>query len=81
MRWQTVKGDDEARIMTLWTGSGLITEGIGPQAEWDPVIPALAQSRHASYWATVSGMIPDDENDEAYWMTQEATRDLLHNDN
>jgi hypothetical protein len=65
--------------MSLWTGHGLLTEGLGPQAEWSPVPPDQAQIRHGAFWATVSGMMPDDEHDEPYWMTQDATQALIDN--
>lgn len=70
---------DEARMMALWTEEGLLTEGIGPQVEWSPVVPLKAQERHRLYWSAVSGMIPDDEDDEPYWMTEAATAQLLNN--
>jgi hypothetical protein len=65
--------------MSLWTEDGLLTEGLGPQAEWSPVPPDQAQTRHETFWSTVSGMMPDDEHDEPYWMTQDATQALIDN--
>lgn len=70
---------DEERVLALWTTRGLITEGLGPEAEWSPVPPGTAQQRHQAYWDTVSGIMPDDEHDEPYWMTQAATEELLNN--
>lgn len=71
--------NDEARMMTLWTTQGLITEGLGPQVEWSPVTPDTAQKRHQAYWDTVSGIMPDDEHEEPFWMTQAATEQLANN--
>lgn len=72
---------DDARVMSLWCDSGLRTEGIGPQAEWDPVNGSIFQLRHDAFWRSLSGIIPDDEADEPYWMTQAASTKLLHNPN
>lgn len=70
---------DEERVMALWTEEGLLTEGIGPQAEWHPVPPQSAQVRHRAFWATVGGIMPDDEHDEPYWMTEAASTRLASN--
>lgn len=66
-------------MMALWTERGLITEGLGPEAEWSPVPPDQSQKRHQAFWSTVSGMMPDDEHDEPYWMSQAATARLFNN--
>lgn len=69
----------EQRLMALWTKQGLMSEGIGPEAEWSPVKPVMHQERHTAFWDAVSGMMPDDEDDEPYWMTFNATDDLKSN--
>ena len=56
-----------------------MSEGIGPQAEWSPVVPAVHQARHNAFWKIASDMIPDNEADEPFWMTQDATDQLTTN--
>lgn len=58
---------------------GLSTEGIGPPAEWDPVDRDTHYNRHNEFWSWVDGMMPDNEWDEPFWMTQGATTKLLSN--
>lgn len=70
---------DNERLLSLWTEGGLISEGIGPQAEWMPTPPHVHQRHHAAFWETASDMMPDDENEEPYWMTQDASQELLNN--
>jgi hypothetical protein len=72
---------DEQRLLSLWTDGGLMSEGIGPQEEWSPVTPDVHQRRHAAFWKTVHDIVPDNEDDEPFWMTQGATRKLLDNHN
>jgi hypothetical protein len=74
-----VTNDD--RLMALWTTEGLRSEGIGPQVEWSPVTAEVFQKRHNAFWSAISGIIPDDEHDEPYWMTQNASNQLLRNHN
>lgn len=67
------------RLMALWNVEGLRSEGIGPEVEWSPVQGNEFQIRHNGFWSTVSGMMPDDEDDEPWWMTQQASAQLKAN--
>ena len=58
---------------------GLQTEGLGPTAEWSPVPRGVAQRRHNEFWRVVADMLPEDENDERFWMTNDAARQLEAN--
>lgn len=64
--------------LELWT-RGLLTEAIGPEAEWKPSPPAEHQQIHDSFWKLAAGIIPDNEDDEQFWMTHDATRRLKAN--
>ena len=64
---------------TLLGRLGLSTEAIGPLEEWSPTDPGTYQKRHNAYWRAVSDIMPDDENDEPYWMTEEASAQLRQN--
>lgn len=69
---------DEQRLVSLWE-AGLRSEGIGPTPEWSPVSADTFQTRHNAFWSAVSGIMPDNEHDEPYWMTQDASQALLDN--
>lgn len=71
---------DQEWLVFLWE-AGLRSEGIGPIKEWHPVGPIAHRLRHDAFWRSISGIIPDDECDEPYWMTPEASQDLLNNYN
>lgn len=58
---------------------GLMTEGLGPIQEWSPLPPTHHQRRHNQFWCAVGTMLPDDQDDEEQWMTQEATEALRDN--
>jgi hypothetical protein len=55
------------------------TEYLGPPAEWDPVDRDSHQRRHNQFWKAVQSLLPDDENDEPFWMSEEATAKLKSN--
>lgn len=70
----------EERLVALWNGEGLRSEGIGPDQEWDPVPADEFQRRHNSFWENVaSGIMPDNEDDEPFWMSVDATNRLREN--
>lgn len=70
----------ENRLMALWNLGGLRSEGIGPESEWDPVPGDEFQRRHTSFWENVaSGIMPDNEDDEPFWMTVDASDRLREN--
>lgn len=69
---------DDERLAVLWA-VGLRSEGLGPIQEWAPVHSAIYQKRHDKFWRTVSALLPDDEDEEAYWMTEDAALELKHN--
>lgn len=70
--------DDGDRAVFL-DSLGLHTEALGPIGEWQPVPRRVAQRRHDEYWKVVAGMLPEDENEELYWMTNDAARQLESN--
>ena len=70
---------EATRAVELLRRLGLSTEAIGPVAEWSPSPTAIYQSRHASFWSIVEGILPDDQDDESYWMTEEASFQLRQN--
>lgn len=58
---------------------GLSTEGLGPIEEWSPAPRPMHQRRHDTFWRVVTGILPDDEDYEAFWMTEEASAELRAN--
>lgn len=64
--------------LELWA-LGLMTLGLGPPPEWKPSPPAEHQRFHNEFWQAVSDLMPDDEDDEPYWMTQHAAIELEAN--
>lgn len=63
----------------LWTRGGLLTSGLGPDAEWFPQRPDEHQELHTAFWSVAEDMLPEDEDDEQPWMTQAASRKLAAN--
>lgn len=63
---------------SLWA-RGLMTTGLGPEVEWHPASPAEHQWVHAEFWALVEDMLPEDEDEEPYWMTEDAATRLATN--
>lgn len=55
---------------------GLHTWGIGPEAEWDPQPDGPNQINHDAFWKAVRDIVPDDEDDEPFWMTTDAALQL-----
>lgn len=70
---------DEDRAALMLDRLGLSTEAIGPLEEWAPAPRGVHQVRHDTFWRVVTDVLPDDENDEAYWMTQQAAHQLRDN--
>lgn len=64
--------------LELWA-LGLMTLGLGPDDEWHPASPAEHQWFHNSFWHMVLGLVPDDEADEPFWMTEDAATRLASN--
>jgi hypothetical protein len=64
--------------LELW-GRGLMTLALGPDTEWHPTSPAEYQWFHAQFWAMVTELVPEDEKDEPYWMTEAAAARLENN--
>lgn len=58
---------------------GLSSETLGPVQEWAPVPRAVYQRRHDTFWRVVADMLPDNEDDEQFWMSQDATIRLRNN--
>jgi hypothetical protein len=58
---------------------GMHTEALGPLAEWSPSPRGVAQRRHDDFWSLVAHMLPEDEDDERFWMTNDAARQLESN--
>lgn len=70
-----------ARALHL-EGSGLLTEGLGPQREWKPSPPAEYQQRHDMFWCIVTGILNDadeDYDDLPDYMTEVGTEQLVAN--
>jgi hypothetical protein len=67
------------RLARLLNRVGLRSEVLGPIEEWSPVDAATYQTRHDKFWQTVTQLLPDDEDDEAFWMTEAAADQLEHN--
>lgn len=59
--------------------SGWWTEGLGPLIEWDTQHVEEFQRRHNEFWSLVAGMMPDNEQDEPFWMTEAASSKLADN--
>jgi hypothetical protein len=71
---------DQDWLLTLWVVFRLMSEGLGPVREWDPVPDYAFRHRHNEFWTLVSGsIIPDDEDDEPFWMTNDASLKLANN--
>lgn len=70
--------DDMDRAVFL-DSLGLSTEGLGPIGEWSPADRGTFQVRHAQFWSIVGDMIPEDELDEPFWMSEDATIKLQAN--
>lgn len=64
--------------MKLWA-LGLMTLGLGPDVEWHPVSPAEYQWMHDQFWSIVEELLPEDEDEEPFWMTQDAAAKLFNN--
>ena len=64
--------------LELWSW-GLLTLGIGPDLEWHPALHGDHQRVHNAFWHMVLGLVPDEEADEPYWMTEAATAELRNN--
>ena len=64
--------------LELWA-LGLMTEGLGPKAEWHPVSAKERQWFHDAFWHTVLGLVPEDEDDEPFWMSENAATELASN--
>lgn len=64
--------------LQLWA-QGLMTLGLGPDQEWHPACPGEHQWFHAQFWSLVERLLPEDEDDEPFWMTQAAAIKLLKN--
>lgn len=62
----------------LWA-RGLMTSGLGPPIEWHPASPAENQWFHNAFWKAVEGLLPEDEHEEPFWMTEEAATKLASN--
>lgn len=60
-------------------GLGLSTELLGPTIEWAPVDRKTFQLRHQQFWKAVSDILPEHDDDEAYWMTEAAALRLTRN--
>lgn len=72
---------DMERALRL-EGSGLLTEGIGPQPEWAAVPPDMFQRRHDTFWRIVTGLLTDaeeDYDDLPDFMTEAGTQQLEAN--
>lgn len=63
-------------------GLGLLTEALGPQAEWSPVPPAQYQRRHDMFWKVVTGVLqsePGEYDDLPDYLTETASEQLQAN--
>jgi hypothetical protein len=63
-------------------GLGLLTEALGPQAEWAPVPPNAYQRRHDTFWRIVAALLesePGDYDDLPDYMTETGTDQLQAN--
>lgn len=76
---------NDDRVMALWTQHGLLTEGLGPEAEWKPVPPDTKQTNHNAFWGAITPILTEaydddaDDDDVPFWMSQRATRALISN--
>lgn len=73
--------DDMERALRL-EGSGLLTEGLGPFAEWAPASPDTYQRRHDDFWRIVTGILIDaveDYDDLPDYLTEAGTEQLESN--
>lgn len=64
--------------MDFWV-RGLMTSGLGPELEWHPAPADDHQRVHDMFWKFVSGILPEAEDDEAWWMTPDAATALTNN--
>lgn len=64
--------------LELWA-LGLMTEGLGPDMEWHPASPSEYQWVHSQFWSITEQLLPEDENDEPFWMSHDAAIRLLNN--
>jgi hypothetical protein len=71
--------EDMDRAALMLDRLGLSTEGLGPVEEWSPVPRGQYQKRHDGFWRTVSSILPDSDDDEEPWMTEEASAQLKAN--
>lgn len=74
--------DNSDRLLALWNTGGLRSEGIGPDAEWDPVDSAEFQVRHTAFWNSVTRIIqsePGGYEQLPTWMTETAAEELHDN--
>lgn len=71
--------DERYRAALLLRRLGLSTEALGPVEEWAPAPAHTHQKRHDTFWRVVCDVMPDDENDEAHWMTEAASQELEQN--
>jgi hypothetical protein len=65
--------------LELWARGRLMTTGLGPDAEWFPQLPGPHQDLHDSFWVMVEQLLPENEDEEPYWMTQAAATQLFNN--
>jgi hypothetical protein len=70
---------DAERAALILEELGLHTNAIGPIKEWSPSPAGVAQRRHDDFWSLVAHMLPEDEEDERFWMTNDAARQLESN--
>jgi len=70
---------DDEWLMTLWVVARLMSEGLGPVTEWEPVPDYTFRNRHNAFWSLVTDIVPDEEDDEPFWMTQDASIKLANN--
>lgn len=64
--------------LELWA-RGLITSGLGPDLDWHPASPEEHQWFYDQFWAVVEELLPEDEDEEPFWMTQAAAVQLFNN--
>lgn len=67
---------EEAQVVMILHRLGLATEGLGPVEEWSPIPRDHHQRRHDTFWKAVAAILPEDDNDEEVWMTEEASAEL-----
>lgn len=76
---QDVTRDQRYQAALLLDRLGLSTESLGPPEEWSPAPRPVYQKRHDTFWRVVCDLMPDDEDDEPHWMTEDASAELKAN--